>query len=231
MSKHGKRRVFGKGIQKPFGKMGPAEAEASAAALAAELHEQLRWEKLHQQRYRFDPSGRAASANVDSKELSDEEIDAVIDQAIAESEWKDRQRLLAEGVTTPEGATAEDVERILKRLGPPTFGTERWYQRLLIETLLTIRDGCKDELDPAYEAQQFRFRDPDRYVYLCIPPRHRKLHRLTAEWNRSMPWIGRLLDPKDEDPALFVMAGLKSIGIDAYVIVRLRDLHEERRIG
>ena len=43
--------------------------------------------------------------------------------------------------------------------------------------------------------------------------------------------ITALLPPKDKDTAMFVMAGLKSIGIDAYVIVRLRDLHEERRIG
>lgn len=46
-----------------------------------------------------------------------------------------------------------------------------------------------------------------------------------------MPWIARLLGPKDEDTAVFIMAGLKSIGIDAHVIVRLPVLHEERRIG
>lgn len=229
MATHGKQRVFGKGIQKPFGKMG--QAEASAAALGAELRQELRWEKLHQQTHRFDPSGRAASMSDKSRELTDEERDTMIEAVFAECEWENRQRLLAEGIDVPEGATAEDLEQMLRKLAPPAAGTERWFRRLLIETLLTIRKGCRAELDPAYEAERFRFRDPDTYVYLCIPPRHRKLHRLISKWYKSMPWIGSLLDPKDEDPALFVMAGLKSIGIDAYVIVRLRDLHEERRVG
>ena len=33
------------------------------------------------------------------------------------------------------------------------------------------------------------------------------------------------------DSVVFDAAGLKSIGINAYLIVRLRDLHEERRGG
>jgi hypothetical protein len=46
-----------------------------------------------------------------------------------------------------------------------------------------------------------------------------------------MPRIATLLYPWMEDRAVFIMAGVKSIGIDAYVNVRLRDLYAARRIA
>lgn len=46
-----------------------------------------------------------------------------------------------------------------------------------------------------------------------------------------MQRIAAWLDRKDEHKAVFIMASLKSMGIDAYVILRLRDFSEERRIG
>lgn len=231
MTKHRKQRIFGKPIQKPFTALTLAEIDATGASMTAELPGRFRWEKLHKDRYHFDPCGRAASMSDNSIDLTGKEQDAMIEEVFAECEWEDRQRLLAAGIAIPEGASVEDVEQMLGKIRPPTFGSERWFRQLLIETLLTIRTGCKSDLDETKEAERDRLRDPDKYVHLCIPGRHRRLYRLAEEWNKTMPWIAKMLDPKDEDTAVFVMAGLKSIGIDAYVVVRLRDLHEERRVG
>ena len=205
--------------------------DAELGAMVAELPGKFRWQEVHRRRYVFDPSGRAAPAANPSKPLTDDEIEAMINEVWAEGDWENEQRLLAEGVSVAESINSGDPRRAVKKIKHATFGSERWFRRLLIETLLTIRQGCKPDSNGMTEAERDRLRDPEKDVHLCIPRRHRRLHRLAEEWNSSMPWIAKLLDPKDEDTAVFIMAGLKSIGIDAYVVVRLCDLDEERRIG
>jgi len=110
----------------------------------------------------------------------------------------------------------------------PAVGSDQWLIRLISRLLSSVHEAAmqKDGGECLYGESG----DPDKYVHLQIPSRHRRLHRLLGELARLNPQLAECLDPRREDGAVLVQRALKAFGIDAVVRIRYADMNEERVI-
>jgi hypothetical protein len=109
----------------------------------------------------------------------------------------------------------------------PLFGTDTWLAQLVLRLLSRVAEDFR-KIEARERLLGLAAIDCDKYVHLKIPKRHRKLHRVLEALIVSHPWVGAVIDPDTEEKALIVIAALRSIGIEANGLVRLRDLNEER---
>lgn len=101
----------------------------------------------------------------------------------------------------------------------PAVGSDEWLKRFLLRLLDSIHHAAKQ----TFGSSPYDTYDQDVYVYLIIPPRHRRLRRLLAELEEAYPAEASCLDPKNEAAARLVQSALKAIGVDAEIRVRYRD--------
>jgi hypothetical protein len=152
------------------------------------------------------------------------DYEQIFDQAAELLLWPMQQMLIAEGLDA-NAARELDDDDLFDILPFAPFGSDAWLKRQILAVL------C-----PAYEdIQEIRRRagphwnsDPDKYVRLIIPPRHKKFFRLTHELGERLPWIAETLDPIDESSAVAVQKRLRSLGLKARVRIRYADLNEVR---
>lgn len=159
-----------------------------------------------------------------SNALSTEQIETIFDQASAELRWSQAQEKIAYSMLSVGlGNRGSDDPPL------PVFGSEGWFLWLLVNRLSHLKQ-CFDDIDDerSQNGRSSANFDPDSYVYLQLPRRHRRLHRLLMKLEHTHPWTRDLLDPVDEMKAHLAVVAFRSLGVDATYIVGLRDLGEER---
>lgn len=114
----------------------------------------------------------------------------------------------------PDGAEGNDW---------PAVGTDAWIKRLLLRLFDAVQQAAYEKFGPG----PYPSMDQDKYVYLMIPARHRRLHKLLVELVESHGWIASFLDPRDEEIAHLVQQSLKCLGVNARILVRYRDVDEK----
>lgn len=105
----------------------------------------------------------------------------------------------------------------------PVVGSDEWLKRQLIRLLVSIHHAANQTIGES----PFASDDPDKYVYLVIPHRHRRLGRLLGAIGEESPSLVSCLNPRNEASAFLVQKALKAFGINAEILVRLRDMDEE----
>jgi len=163
----------------------------------------------------------------DTKVITEVEINAIWDGPVSEIGWIQQQMLLAEGIVLEANSnvSGDDFRSLFPIAG---FGSELWLKRQILPVFCLAYQDIKEVIcDKQYDPGRD---DPDKYVHLIIPPRHRKFFRLANELQKLLPWIGYILDPRDESSAITILERIKHLGLRAKVLIRYRDLNEERTV-
>lgn len=159
-----------------------------------------------------------------AKPLTELEISAIWDEAASEVCWVRRQMLFAEGLDPDLERGDSDDE--FRSLFPITaFGSDLWLKRQILPVLCLAYQDIEEALG---RTQARASADPDKYVRLIIPARHRKFLRLVMEMQEKLPWIAAVLDPDTEPTAVAVHQRLKHLGLGSKVRIRYADLNEVR---
>jgi len=156
--------------------------------------------------------------------LTELEISALWDAAASAVGWIRRQLLIAEGLDPDldRGDCDDDFRSLFPAAG---FGSDLWLKRQILPVLCLAHQ----DIEGIVKGAQSRLNaDPDKYVHLIIPKRHRRFFRLVDQLAERLPWIIDVLDPDNEPRALAVHRRLKQLGLGAKVRIRYADLNEER---
>ena len=155
-----------------------------------------------------------------SEYISDEDIEAIDAIFFQHEQWTRQQMLVAEGID-PNAYTRDKKDHFNSLLPVATFGSDIWLKRQILPVLChayedTERIRVEQEKHPP-------FVDQDEYVYLIIPPRHKKFHRLVNELGEKLPWIHGLLTSRELSRANAIIERLDELGLGASVRVHYRE--------